>query len=187
MGKGQCSFLLNSSLTLMYVSQLEQTFSILLSTLGPTVDLAAKLCAQKIPVAGVVLQSPLESAGRCVLGEMASMILYHFDIFRSYEKITQLAPVPVFIMHGLQDHVVPVANGQALYQSLTKAQKSYQADNNDDNRTQHTVINTSSDNHYTSVSYPPMWIPDVGHNDMPEFECIQNIAHFLEFLRKRHP
>lgn len=140
---------------------------------GPTVDLAAKLCTQKgrVPLAGVVLQSPLESAGRCVLGETASFVLYYLDIFRSYEKIAKLAPVPVFIMHGLRDRVVPAANGKALFQSLTKAQKAYD--------------NSSSDDHYSTVAYPPMWIPDVGHNDMPEFECIQSIAKFLKFLRER--
>jgi hypothetical protein len=159
-------------------------------TVGPTIDLAAKLCTQKIFLAGVVLQSPLESAGRCVLGETASFLLYYLDIFRSYEKIAHLAPVPVSIMHGLQDQVVPVANGQALYQSLTKAQKAYQQDNDYSNN--NLTINrcsstrsSRSDNHYTSVAYPPMWISDVGHNDMPEYDCMQNISNFLDFLRKR--
>ena len=85
----------------------------------------------------------------------------------SYEKIDKLAPIPVFIMHGLMDVVVPVTNGKALYESVTKAQKSI------------------SDEHYNSVSYPPMWIPDVGHNDMPEFECMTNIRKFLNFLKQR--
>jgi pimeloyl-ACP methyl ester carboxylesterase len=157
---------------------------------GPTIDLAAKLCIQKVPLAGVILQSPLESAGRCVLGEQASYVLYYLDIFRSYEKIAQLAPIPVSIMHGLQDQVVPVTNGQALYQSLTKAQQIYQPDNDHHHHYQHTSntrrgSRNSSDNHYQSVAYPPMWIPNVGHNDMPEFDCMQNIANFFEFLRKR--
>jgi hypothetical protein len=70
-------------------------------------------------------------------------------------------------MHGLMDGVVPVTNGKALYESLTKAQKAI------------------SDDHSNSVSYPPMWIPDVGHNDMPEFECIANMRKFLNFLKRR--
>lgn len=138
-----------------------------LCTIGPTVDLAAKLCTKKTFPAGVVLQSPLESGGRCILGETASFMLYYLDIFRSYEKMARLAPVPVLIMHGLQDSVVPAANGKALFETLTKAQKNI------------------GDDHYNSVSYPPMWIPDVGHNDMPEFECMQNVAEFLNFLQQR--
>lgn len=152
------------------------TFSDLFSMffLGPTVDLAAELCTQNVNIAGVVLQSPLESAGRCVLGETASFILYFLDIFRSYEKIGKLAPLPVFIMHGSRDQVVPVSNGQGMYQSLTKAQKTFT--NGSTN---------SGDDHYRSVACPLLWIPDTGHNDMPEFECIQNIAKFLKFLRER--
>jgi fermentation-respiration switch protein FrsA (DUF1100 family) len=132
--------------------------------------LAAKLCTKKSPPAGVVLQSPLESGGRCILGETASFVLYYLDIFRSYEKIDKLAPIPVLIMHGLRDQVVPAANGKALFESLTKAQKAYKG---------------GSDDHYNSVKYPPMWIPDVGHNDMPEFDCMSNVAKFLKFLRDR--
>ncbi|KAG7343233.1 serine aminopeptidase, S33 [Nitzschia inconspicua] len=142
---------------------------------GPTVDLAAKLCIQKMPPAGVVLQSPLESGGRCVLGESASFYLYYLDIFRNYEKIHKLAPIPVFIMHGLLDRVVPATNGKALLESLAKAQRAYPGDNGRER----------SDDHYKAVAYPPLWIPDAGHNDMPEFDCMQNIAKFLRFLNER--
>ena len=76
-------------------------------------------------------------------------------------------------LHGLSDGVVPVTNGKALYASLTKAQKAYQS------------ATKSGQEHYKSVAYPPLWIPDVGHNDMPEFECMQNIAKFLTFLETR--
>jgi pimeloyl-ACP methyl ester carboxylesterase len=155
-------------------------------TIGPTIDLAAKLCTLNISLAGVVLQSPLESAGRCVLGETPSFVLYYLDIFRSYEKIAKLAHIPVFILHGLQDQVVPVSNGQALYQSLIKAQKSYQPnDNKNNNDDKNNNAKKNQRQHYTSVAYPPLWIPDVGHNDMPEFDCMKNISNFLEFLRKR--
>jgi fermentation-respiration switch protein FrsA (DUF1100 family) len=140
------------------------------------VDLAAKLCTQNVPIAGVVLQSPLESGGRCILNETASFVLYYLDIFRNYEKIVKLAPIPVFILHGLRDGVVPVTNGKALYESLTKAQKAYRPA---DPKAQ------SGEDHYRSVAYPPMWIPDVGHNDMPEYDCVENIAKFLRFLSNR--
>ncbi|KAL3919483.1 MAG: hypothetical protein SGARI_007196, partial [Bacillariaceae sp.] len=70
-------------------------------------------------------------------------------------------------MHGLRDSVVPVENGKGLHETLTAAQKAYQG------------VGDSGDDHYNKVAYPPMWIPDVGHNDMPEFECMQNVAKFL--------
>jgi fermentation-respiration switch protein FrsA (DUF1100 family) len=105
-----------------------------------------------------------------------------FVLFRYLSK----APIPVFILHGLQDQVVPVSNGQALYQSLIKAQKSYQPnDNKNNNDDKNNNAKKNQRQHYTSVAYPPLWIPDVGHNDMPEFDCMKNISNFLEFLRKR--
>ena len=124
----------------------------------------------------MTLQSPLESGGRCILNETAAFIGYYLDIFRNYEKIEKLAPIPVFILHGLRDGVVPVTNGKALHESLTKAQKAYH---------NAATKQKSGEDHYQSVAYPPMWIPDVGHNDMPEFECMENIAKFLRFLRNR--
>lgn len=136
---------------------------------GPTVNLAAKLC-QKISdggggerIAGCVLQSPLESAGRCVLGQMASFFLYPLDIFRSYENIEHLAPLPVLFLHGLADRVVPAANGQALY------------------RTWHKVALPTA--HVDAKACQPLWIPDADHNDMPEFMCMQTVCAFLDYLK----
>jgi hypothetical protein len=81
-------------------------------------------------------------------------------------------------MHGLRDAVVPVTNGKALYESLTKAQRAYGGGDDGKN-------DSDSNRHYRSVSYEPMWIPGVGHNDMPELDCMQNIRKFLNFLKER--
>ncbi|CAE7240642.1 Abhd17a [Symbiodinium microadriaticum] len=89
---------------------------------GPSVDLASRKeveGSQHSPLnaAGVVLQSPLESGARAVLGHVTSFLGYHLDIFRNYEKIDKITS-PVAIMHGTRDEVVPYANGEALYKKL---------------------------------------------------------------------
>lgn len=114
---------------------------------------------------------PKESAGRCVLGEMACYALYPFDLFRSYEKIEKLAPVPVFITHGIDDNVVPCASGKALYDSLIKE------------RTRRGLIEKLGDK--DRLTFSPKWIPGVGHNDMPEFDCLNDITKFLHFLEEQ--
>jgi len=147
---------------------------------GPTVDLAARLLSKKdendCSLAGVILQSPLESAGRCVLGEMASYALYPFDLFRSYEKIKKLAPIPIFMMHGIDDRVVPCSSGLALYASLIKERARRRLLRKESTRTGDNDIKMS-------VTYSPKWIPGVGHNDMPEFECMNEVTSFCTFSR----
>jgi abhydrolase domain-containing protein 17 len=123
---------------------------------GPTVDLASKTEG----LAGCILQSPLESGIRAVLGVFASYALYPIDIFRNYEKVDKIQ-CPVFIMHGTEDKVVPCANGRALYASL-KQRPSHQA-----------------------LAYKPTWIPGVGHNDMPEQECFDSFRKFVMFCQNR--
>jgi dipeptidyl aminopeptidase/acylaminoacyl peptidase len=123
---------------------------------GPTVDMAAHKLAANI--GGVILQSPLESGIRAVMGFYSSYGLYLFDIFRSYEKVHAI-PCPVFILHGTEDRVVPCDNGRALYSTLQQ-------------RSCH-------------VPYEPKWIPGRGHNDMPERECLDACRKFLLFLKNR--
>ena len=119
-----------------------------------------------------------ESAGRCVLGEMASYALYPFDLFRSYEKIEKLAPVPVFVMHGINDKVVPCASGKALYTSLMKERARLRLLEKD-------VSGKGDSDGENLLTYAPKWIPDVGHNDMPEFDCLNDVAKFLHFLEQQ--
>ena len=114
-----------------------------------------------------------ESAGRCVLGNLASYALYPFDLFRSYEKIEKLAQIPVFVMHGIEDKVVPYSSGLALYESLIKERERLR------------LLKKESDEGKTPVAYSPKWITGVGHNDMPEFECMNDVTKFLHFLEER--
>jgi pimeloyl-ACP methyl ester carboxylesterase len=122
---------------------------------GPTVDLASKTPE----IAGTILQSPLESGIRCVLGTCSSVVLYPFDIFRSYAKIQNIVG-PVFIVHGLADRVVPCQNGKAL-QALLEQRPQHQ-----------------------EVAYDPVWIPGRGHNDMPHEYCLELFQKFLLYLPK---
>lgn len=89
---------------------------------GPSVDLAARRQVEgtshsPLDVGGVLLQSPLESCGRAVLGHTVAFIGYHLDMFRNYEKITKIT-APVAIMQGTHDEVLPIAGGKALHGML---------------------------------------------------------------------
>lgn len=91
---------------------------------GPSVDLASRSevkgsAHSPLDAAGILLQSPLESGARAVLGHVTSVLGYYLDIFRNYEKIGKIT-APVGIMHGTCDEVVPVGNGKALHEKLQR-------------------------------------------------------------------
>jgi hypothetical protein len=86
---------------------------------GPSVDLAS--CAvvegtthSPLDARGVLLQSPISSGARAILGKAASVVGYPLDIFRNYMKIGKIQ-APVAITHGTLDEVVPCENGRALH------------------------------------------------------------------------
>ncbi|CAE8622923.1 unnamed protein product, partial [Polarella glacialis] len=83
---------------------------------GPTVDLAMR----RPEIRGMVLQSPLESCGRAVFGNITSWIGYRIDLFKNYEKIDKVK-CPVLVMHGANDDIVPIENGIAIYEACTNA------------------------------------------------------------------
>jgi pimeloyl-ACP methyl ester carboxylesterase len=89
---------------------------------GPAVDLASRekvtnSSASPLNISGVILQSPLESGARAVLGWTTSFVGYYMDPFKNYEKIAKIQ-CPVAIVHGTADEVVPCQNGRNLYDSL---------------------------------------------------------------------
>mmetsp|Transcript_8305 Transcript_8305/g.14723 ORF Transcript_8305/g.14723 Transcript_8305/m.14723 type:complete len:270 (+) Transcript_8305:74-883(+) len=91
---------------------------------GPSVDLASReevedSAFSPLDVAGVLLQSPLESGARAVIGPVTSWMGYYLDIFKNYEKIGKIR-ARVAIMHGTADEVVPCHNGKALHASLQR-------------------------------------------------------------------
>ena len=89
---------------------------------GPSVDLASRAAVEgtahsPLAARGVLLQSPISSGARAVLGTAASVVGYPLDIFRNYMKIDKIT-APVAIVHGTADEVVPCSNGRALHAKL---------------------------------------------------------------------
>lgn len=115
---------------------------------GPTVDLAMR----HPEIRGVVLQSPLESCGRCVFGNNAitSWLGYRMDLFRNYEKIHKVT-CPVLVMHGTADEIVPWTSGMAIYEACKHAVE-------------------------------PLWLEDCHHNDMPNEICLRRVREFMDEL-----
>ena len=86
---------------------------------GPSVDLASRSevvgsAHSPLEARGVLLQSPISSGARAILGTAASVIGYPLDIFKNYRKIDKIL-APVAITHGTDDEVVPCDNGRALH------------------------------------------------------------------------
>jgi len=65
-----------------------------------------------LPIAAVILQSPIASCVR-VLSDTLSHVPFT-DLFVNINKIDKIK-VPIFIMHGTDDEVVPFRHGQALF------------------------------------------------------------------------
>ena len=77
---------------------------------GPTVDLASRTPN----LGGVVLQSPIASAGLVVLPPTLCKALAGYDVFRNYEKMA-LIKARTLIMHGRDDKLVPFDHAQMLF------------------------------------------------------------------------
>eukprot|EP00931_Biecheleriopsis_adriatica_P004350 TRINITY_DN106033_c0_g1_i1.p1 TRINITY_DN106033_c0_g1~~TRINITY_DN106033_c0_g1_i1.p1 ORF type:complete len:385 (-),score=30.76 TRINITY_DN106033_c0_g1_i1:364-1518(-) len=118
---------------------------------GPTVDLASRAPATEC--AGVILQCPIASAGRCVFGtdSPVTWLAQSLDMFVNVDKIAEVHR-PVAIMHGTKDDVVSCANGEELYDLLQKP-------------------------------FDPLWLKGYGHNNMPIRECANYMACFLDYIK----
>ena len=79
---------------------------------GPTVD----LCARH-HVGGMILQSPIASAGLVVMPSFAARALSTFDLFRNYEKISSVT-CRSLLMHGRDDQMVPFAHSHDVLYPL---------------------------------------------------------------------
>jgi len=89
---------------------------------GPTVHMGAELCKKNKnklpqPFGGMILQSPLTSAVRVVSNYLS--ILPATDMFQNIDKIDKVR-VPVFIIHGDVDTVVPHAHGLKMYDTISQ-------------------------------------------------------------------
>jgi len=119
---------------------------------GPSCHLAA---IENLKCRAVILQSPLESGARVLTGGSSwlSSVATAVDPFKNYQK-APLIQVPVLIMHGRCDEVVPFSHGKNLYKMFP--------------------------NPYNN----PLWVTGRGHNDMPEDACLERVAEFLDYLRE---
>jgi len=81
---------------------------------GPAVELA-----RHQPAAGLVLQGAFVSAYRV----MTRIPLFPGDIFLNLEKVPDLK-LPVFVVHGTADQVVPFWHGEKLYAAITARKSS---------------------------------------------------------------
>jgi len=115
---------------------------------GPTIDLASRF--EGAMCAGVILEAPLRSGAHVLIGN-AGALVQHFDIFLNSDKIGSVKR-PVAIMHGTADEMVPVSNGQYLYEHLS-----------------HPTID-------------PLWLEGYGHDDMPHETCFAYVSKFLYSL-----
>ncbi len=68
--------------------------------------------ARHTEIAGLILESTFTSVFRVVL----PMPLFPFDKFNNQAKLAQIK-VPVLIIHGDVDEVIPLSHGQSLFQS----------------------------------------------------------------------
>jgi fermentation-respiration switch protein FrsA (DUF1100 family) len=78
---------------------------------GPAVDLAARE-----PLAGLIVCAPFVSAYRV----MTRFPLLLGDKFRNLAKMTQVR-CPVLVIHGMEDSMIPVWHGQAIYGAVRGA------------------------------------------------------------------
>lgn len=121
---------------------------------GPSVHLAIEAAQQ---CAGVVLQGPIASAGRCALGQDSSIrwLAQAIDMFVNIEKVGDIDR-PVAIMHGTKDTVVPIVNGEELHSLLQQP-------------------------------FDPLWLQGYGHNNMPIRDCASYVRRFLDMLQQYQP
>lgn len=84
---------------------------------GPTCYLASELSKKGISYQGVVLEAPLASVISTVLPEVLATSSMSIDMFTNKWTVENIT-APVYILHGLQDSVIPWTAGQTLSQKV---------------------------------------------------------------------
>ena len=84
---------------------------------GPSCYMAEKASMDSLPVAGVILQSPLLSAYRVAFPFRFTLWGDKFPSVTRMKRITS----PVFVIHGTQDEVVPFWHGETLWSTTLPA------------------------------------------------------------------
>lgn len=86
---------------------------------GSAVDLAARF-----PVAGLILESTFTQAFRVVI----PFPVFPFDKFRNQAKLKQIQ-VPVLIIHGTEDEIIPFTHGQQLWETANPPKSHFWVEN----------------------------------------------------------
>jgi alpha-beta hydrolase superfamily lysophospholipase len=90
---------------------------------GPTIDLATK-----VPVAGVILQSPFLSAFRVV----TMLPIFPMDKFRNLQKVSHLH-APVLVIQATRDSIIPPWHTARIYKAITSPKQWYAVEGADHN------------------------------------------------------
>lgn len=118
---------------------------------GPSTYLAERLSRERIPVAGLILQSPLLSVFRVAF---AFRYTLPWDMFPNVDRISNVT-MPVFVIHGTNDEIVPFWNGEQLFLAC---QPKYRA--------------------------KPYWVEGAGHNNIESYDNHDGFSNAMkEFLR----
>ena len=123
---------------------------------GPSIYLASRKHLNG-KFAGVVLESPMLSGMKVVMGSTSASILRPLDLFKSDNRIGQINNV-VAIMHGSHDQVISVHHGRELFKKLRNPYelKIFEKD---------------------ETTEEP-----IGHNNMPFTKCMEFTNKFLYSL-----
>lgn len=118
---------------------------------GPSCYLAAKTAAQGRSAAGLILHSPFSSVYRVIVDVGVTMI---GDKFSNIDRISKVE-CPVFIVHGEDDNIIPVAHGKRLYAALPEKCKA-----------------------------KPFFLKEMNHNDhgyQVEDALMERLNHYLDY------
>jgi pimeloyl-ACP methyl ester carboxylesterase len=118
---------------------------------GPSCYLAEKTSKTNRPIAGLILHSPFSSVYRVVVDFGFTMV---GDQFPNIDRIGNIR-CPVFIVHGMEDTVVPFEHGQYLQEAVAQ-----------------------------EFQTKPFWVEGMGHNHYSRqvgCELMMRINKFLDF------
>ena len=113
---------------------------------GPSTYLAQRLCNSGIEVGGMILQSAFLSAYRVAFDFRFTL---PGDIMSNIDRMADIN-IPVFVIHGATDEVVPFTNGESLFFSINEEYRC-----------------------------KPLWLHHAGHNDIELVGLLQNDIYHI--------
>ena len=123
---------------------------------GPSSYLAERLSKKGTPAAGLILQSPLLSVFRVAFEFRYTL---PWDMYPNIDRIAHVT-MPIFIIHGTKDEIVPFWNGEELFLAC---KPKYRA--------------------------KPYWVEGAGHNNVETYSKseVNFMSVMKEFLQTVHP